>query len=204
MALSSIGNAMQSSRLTLRNSGLKKVLKVQNLDAANLFYVLSSFARRMTKSSFEVGEKEKHTLTVDHDWLTKHIRIELDGEKLADEYHYSLRAKKFSFDVGTSEVHKVEVSLGMVCPWCNFQEEGIEGARGREASTEFEHLKPETWICFPKNSFLLVNSCSNPTSHTRDLLPSQMCSLNGSAFSGTMPLVTVTQLTACSILRATL
>jgi hypothetical protein len=86
------------------------------LDDTNLFYVLSPFARRMAKSSFEVGEKEKHTLTVDHDWLTKHIRIELDGEKLADEYYYSLGAKTWSFDVGTSEVHKVEVRLGMSLP----------------------------------------------------------------------------------------
>jgi len=85
---------------------------VQNLDGANLFYVLSPFARRMAKSSFEVGEKEKHTLTVDHDWVMKKIRIELDGEKLADEYHYSPLAKTYSFDVGSSEVHKVEVNLG--------------------------------------------------------------------------------------------
>ena len=70
----------------------------------------------MTKASFEVGEREKHTLTVDYDWLTKHIRIELDGEKLADEYYYSLCAKTWSFDVGTSEVHKVEVRLGMSLP----------------------------------------------------------------------------------------
>ena len=79
---------------------------VQNLDGANLFYVLSPFARRMAKSSFEVGEKEKHTLTVDHDWVMKRIHIELDGEKLADEYHYSPLAKTWSFDVGSSEVHR--------------------------------------------------------------------------------------------------
>ena len=89
---------------------------VQNLDGANLFYVPSPFARRMAKSSFELGEKEKHILTVDRDRVMKHIRIELDGEKLADEYYYSLGAKKFSFDVGSSEVHKVEVSLGMTLP----------------------------------------------------------------------------------------
>jgi hypothetical protein len=85
---------------------------VQNLDGANLLSVLSPFARRMAKYSFEVGEKEKHSLTVDHDWVMKRIHIELDGEKLADEYHYSPLAKTFSFDVGNSEVHKVEVSLG--------------------------------------------------------------------------------------------
>ena len=110
------------------------------MDAGNLFYVLASFARRMAKSSFEVGEKEKHTLTVDHDWVMKRILIELDGEKLADEYHYSPLAKTFSFDVGSSEVHKVEVSLGR---FSVLQGEGSEGARGREASTEFEHLKPQ-------------------------------------------------------------
>ncbi len=86
------------------------------MDDTNLFYVLSPFARRMAKSSFEVGEKEKHLLTVDHDWVMKRILIELDGEKLADEYYYSLRAKTWSFDVGSSEVHKVEVSLGMTLP----------------------------------------------------------------------------------------
>ena len=86
------------------------------MDAANLFYVLSRFAGRMAKSSFEVGEKEKHTLTVDHDWVMKHIRIELDGEELADEYYYSLGAKTWSFDVGSPEVHKVEVRLGMSLP----------------------------------------------------------------------------------------
>ena len=74
----------------------------------------------MAKSSFEVGEREKHTLTVDHDWATKHIRIELDGEKLADEYYYSLGAKTWSFDVGTAEMHKVEVSLGMALPLVAF------------------------------------------------------------------------------------
>ena len=84
--------------------------------SANLFYVPSPFARPMAKSSFEIGEKEKHTLTVDHDWATKHIRIELDGEKLADEYYYSLGAKTWPFDVGSSEVHKVEVRLGMALP----------------------------------------------------------------------------------------
>jgi hypothetical protein len=94
----------------------------------------------MTKASFEVGEREKHTLTVDHDWLTKHIRIELDGEKLADEYYYSLSAKTWSFDVGTSEVHKVEVKLGMSLPLVAiFKRRGlkvfVDGKPARRSST---------------------------------------------------------------------
>jgi hypothetical protein len=96
--------------------GASALKPVQNLDGAYLFYIPSSVVRRMAKSSFKVGEKEKHTLTVDHDWLTKHICIELDGEKLADEHYYSLLAKTWSFDVGTSEVHKVKVKLGMTLP----------------------------------------------------------------------------------------
>jgi hypothetical protein len=70
----------------------------------------------MGKLTVEVGEREKHTLTVDLDWAMKRILIELDGEKLTDEYYYSPLAKKFSFDVGRSEVHKVEVSLGASLP----------------------------------------------------------------------------------------
>ena len=66
----------------------------------------------MAKASFEVGDREKHTLTVDRDWVMKKTRIELDGEKLADEYYYSPLGKTYSFDVGSPEVHKVEVKLG--------------------------------------------------------------------------------------------
>ncbi|MGA2665350.1 MAG: hypothetical protein ABSF83_10435 [Nitrososphaerales archaeon] len=67
----------------------------------------------MARSSFEMGEKEKHTLTVDRDRVMKKTRIELDGEKLADEYYYSPLAKNWCFGAGISEVHKVEVGLGL-------------------------------------------------------------------------------------------
>jgi hypothetical protein len=70
----------------------------------------------MAKSSFEVGEREKHSPTVDWDRVTKRVRIELDAEKLADEFHYWPGAKKFSFDIGSSKAHKVEVSVGMSSP----------------------------------------------------------------------------------------
>jgi hypothetical protein len=67
----------------------------------------------MGKSTFEVGEGEKHSLTVDTDRVMKTIRIEVDGQKVIDESIFSPAAKKFAFDVGTSEVHKVEVDFGM-------------------------------------------------------------------------------------------
>ena len=65
------------------------------------------------KSKFEVGEREKHSLTVDTDRVMKTIRIEVDGQKVIDESLFSPAPKKFAFDVGSSEVHKVEVDLGM-------------------------------------------------------------------------------------------
>jgi len=39
----------------------------------------------MTKAKFEIGESEKHTLTVERDYVMKKDIIELDGEKLKDE-----------------------------------------------------------------------------------------------------------------------
>jgi hypothetical protein len=67
----------------------------------------------MGKSSFEVGVGEKHSLTVNTDMVMKTIRIEVDGQKVIDESLFSPGAKKFAFDVGSPEVHKVEVELGM-------------------------------------------------------------------------------------------
>ncbi|MEI6797446.1 MAG: hypothetical protein WCK39_11335 [Methanomassiliicoccales archaeon] len=66
----------------------------------------------MAKASFEIGETEKHLIFVNNNLFMKHITIELDGEKIADEYHYSPMAKKFHFDVGSSEKHQVEISVG--------------------------------------------------------------------------------------------
>ncbi len=67
----------------------------------------------MGKSTFEVGEREKHSLTVDTNMVMKTIHIEVDDQKIVDESLFSPGAKKFAFDVGSSEVHKVEVNLGM-------------------------------------------------------------------------------------------
>ena len=67
----------------------------------------------MGKSRFEVGEREKHSLTVHTDRVMKTIRIDVDDKKIIDESLFSPGAKKFAFDVGSSEVHKVEVNFGM-------------------------------------------------------------------------------------------
>jgi len=66
----------------------------------------------MGKTKFEIGDTEKHTIIVNNSLLMKHITIEIDGEKVADESNFSPMGKKFQFDVGSSEKHHVEISAG--------------------------------------------------------------------------------------------
>ena len=61
---------------------------------------------------FEIGENEKHYLTVDWSLLSKQLRIELDGEILVREWHLSPGAKRVELDVGHSEPHHVLVVAG--------------------------------------------------------------------------------------------
>jgi hypothetical protein len=70
----------------------------------------------MAKTKFEIGETEKHTLTVERDHVMKKDLIELDGEKLTDEFTIWPGARKYSFDIGNSEVHKVVVTMGRFSP----------------------------------------------------------------------------------------
>jgi hypothetical protein len=70
----------------------------------------------MTKVTFEIGETETHLPVVNYSWFWKHVTIELDGEKVVDEFHYSPLPKKFQFDVGRSEKHRVEISAGTFSP----------------------------------------------------------------------------------------
>ena len=66
----------------------------------------------MAKAVFEIGEKEKHRFAVKWSLFMKHLTIELDGEKVTDEFHYSPVPKKYHFDVGNTEKHQVEISAG--------------------------------------------------------------------------------------------
>jgi hypothetical protein len=66
----------------------------------------------MAKAKFEIGETEKHLIFVNNSLFWKHITIEIDGEKVADEAHFSPKGKRFQFDVGSSEKHHVEISAG--------------------------------------------------------------------------------------------
>jgi hypothetical protein len=66
----------------------------------------------MAKSTFQIGEKEKHTLTIERDHLMKKDIIMLDGEKLADKFSPWPGERKYSFEIGVAEKHKIEISVG--------------------------------------------------------------------------------------------
>jgi len=53
----------------------------------------------MTKVKFEIGETEKHTIIVNASALLKYIKIEVDGEKVVNESHFSSLPKKFQVEV---------------------------------------------------------------------------------------------------------
>jgi hypothetical protein len=61
---------------------------------------------------FEIGEKERHIVTVDTNIVSKFITIDVDGQSQVRDWHPSPFAKKFNFEVGTSETHIVEVHVG--------------------------------------------------------------------------------------------
>jgi hypothetical protein len=69
-------------------------------------------AEEMTKAKFEIGENEKHTIIVNANPLLKYITIEVDGEKVVNESHFSPLPKKFQFEVGNTEKHQVEINTG--------------------------------------------------------------------------------------------
>jgi hypothetical protein len=66
--------------------------------------------KKVSKEKFEIGEKEKHFFAVEYDVVMERIKIEQDGALVATELHLSPLAKKFQFDVGSSESHHVEIT----------------------------------------------------------------------------------------------
>jgi len=84
-----------------------KVLKFENRERGD---------RKVSKEKFEIGEKEKHYLTVDWDMITKHIKIEEDDVVVVNKSHLSPLAKKFQFDIGSSEQHHIQIIVGQFHP----------------------------------------------------------------------------------------
>ena len=64
----------------------------------------------MTKAKFEIGETEKHTIIVNASALLKHIKIEVDGEKVVNESHFSSLSKKFQVEVINTEKNYAALS----------------------------------------------------------------------------------------------
>ena len=61
----------------------------------------------MTKAKFEIGETEKHTIIVNVTPLTE---IEVDGEKVVNESHFSSLPKKFQVEVINTEKNYAALS----------------------------------------------------------------------------------------------
>jgi hypothetical protein len=59
----------------------------------------------MTKAKFEIEENEKHTVIVNASTLLKYIKIEVDGEKVVNEPHFSPFPKKFQLEAGNTKKH---------------------------------------------------------------------------------------------------
>ena len=64
----------------------------------------------MTKATFEIGEIEKHTIIVNASALLKYIKIEVDGEKVVNESHFSSLPKKFQVEVINTEKNYASLS----------------------------------------------------------------------------------------------
>ena len=62
----------------------------------------------MTKAKFEIGETEKHTIIVTP--LLKYTAIEVDGEKVVNESHFSSLPKKFQVEVINTEKNYAALS----------------------------------------------------------------------------------------------
>lgn len=66
----------------------------------------------MGTEKFEIGQKEKHYVTVQWSILSKHLKIERDDAVIADKMHLTPSPEQVEFDVGASEPHHVLVIAG--------------------------------------------------------------------------------------------
>lgn len=69
----------------------------------------------MSKAKFEIGENEKHIISVNANPFLKFIRIEVDGERVINVANFQ-PSRKFQIDVGKSEEHHVEIDIRALSP----------------------------------------------------------------------------------------
>jgi hypothetical protein len=70
----------------------------------------------VTNVKYEVGEKEKHLFTIDHNPVTHRIKIEQDSKIVVNKLNLTPNAQKCEFDIDGSEAHYVEITIGPFTP----------------------------------------------------------------------------------------
>lgn len=69
----------------------------------------------MSKATFEIGDKEKHTIFVNANPLWKYIRVEVDGKRVIDVANLQ-PSRKLELEVGDKEKHQLEIHLRALTP----------------------------------------------------------------------------------------
>ncbi len=69
----------------------------------------------MSKARFEVGESEKHIISVNANPFLKFIRIEVDGDRVINVANFT-PSREFQLEVGNLEKHQVQINIRALSP----------------------------------------------------------------------------------------
>lgn len=69
----------------------------------------------MSKARFEIGENERHSITVNANPFLKYIRVEVDGERVIDVANFT-PSRKLELEVGESEKHHIDINIRALSP----------------------------------------------------------------------------------------
>lgn len=69
----------------------------------------------MSKAKFEVGDDEKHTVSVNANPFLKYIRVEVDGKRVINVANFT-PTRKLELEVGESEKHHLEIDIRALTP----------------------------------------------------------------------------------------
>ena len=75
----------------------------------------NKFRAKMSKARFEIGDHEKHIISVNANPFLKYVRIEVDGERVIDVPNL-VPCRKFDLEIGNTEKHKVEIFIRLLTP----------------------------------------------------------------------------------------
>ena len=99
-------NSINTYLMWLMNMFFKKVYN---------FPMGNKFRAKMSKARFEIGDHEKHVISVNANPFLKYIRIEVDGERVIDVPNL-VPSRKFDLEIGNTEKHKVEIFIRLLSP----------------------------------------------------------------------------------------